>query len=252
MEIAARGKVSGGDPMFTLFLRALILYVVMIVTMRGLGKRQLGQFQPYEFAMTILLADLISTPMGSVSTPLLYGILPFMALFTVHSLITLLSLKSDKVRAIVSGKPSVIISRGVINEGELKRLCLSLADLLEGLRGAGVLDPSEVGTAVVEANGKLSVFPESSKRSPTTGELGVKTEYEGLPLPLIMDGRAQPNNLKQAGVDEAWLTALLARRGLRAEEVYLACLDTQGRLSLQTAAGERMRLNALAPGKVGW
>ena len=98
--------------MFTLFLRALILYVVMIVTMRGLGKRQLGQFQPYEFAMTILLADLISTPMGSVSTPLLYGILPFMALFTVHSLITLLSLKSDKVRAIVSGKPSVIISRG--------------------------------------------------------------------------------------------------------------------------------------------
>ena len=80
MEIGARGKVSGGDPMFTLFLRALILYVVMIVTMRGLGKRQLGQFQPYEFAMTILLADLISTPMGSVSTPLLYGILPFICL----------------------------------------------------------------------------------------------------------------------------------------------------------------------------
>ena len=105
--------------MFTLFLRALILYVVMIVTMRALGKRQLGQFQPYEFAMTILLADLISTPMGSVSTPLLYGILPFMALFAVHSLITLLSLKSDRVRAIVSGKPSVVISRGVINEKEL-------------------------------------------------------------------------------------------------------------------------------------
>ena len=169
MKCATLGKVSGGETMFTLFLRALILYVVMIVTMRALGKRQLGQFQPYEFAMTILLADLISTPMGSVSTPLLYGILPFMALFAVHSLITLLSLKSDRVRAIVSGKPSLVISRGVINEKELKRLCLSLADLLEGLRGAGVLDPSEAGTAVVEANGKLSVFPESSKRSPTTG-----------------------------------------------------------------------------------
>ena len=252
MEIAARGKVSGGDPMFTLFLRALILYVVMIVTMRGLGKRQLGQFQPYEFAMTILLADLISTPMGSVSTPLLYGILPFMALFAVHSLITILSLKSDRVRAIVSGKPSVVVSRGVIDERELKRLCLSLADLLEGLRGAGVLDPTEVGTAVVEANGKLSVFPASGKRAPTTEELGVKTEYEGLPLPLIMDGRVQPNNLKQAGEDEAWLASLLARRGLRAADVYLACLDTQGRLSLQTKAGERMRLAALDPGKVGW
>ena len=238
--------------MFTLFLRALILYVVMIVTMRALGKRQLGQFQPYEFAMTILLADLISTPMGSVSTPLLYGILPFMALFAVHSLITLLSLKSDRVRAIVSGKPSVVISRGVINEKELKRLCLSLADLLEGLRGAGVLDPSEAGTAVVEANGKLSVFPEADKRGPTTGELGIPTDYEGLPLPLIMDGRVQGNNLKQVGEDEEWLAALLKRRGLRAQDVYLACLDTQGSLYLQTEAGERMRLRALDPGKVGW
>ena len=138
----------------------------MIVTMRALGKRQLGQFQPYEFAMTILLADLISTPMGSVSTPLLYGILPFMALFAVHSLITLLSLKSDRVRAIVSGKPSVVISRGVINEKELKRLCLSLADLLEGLRGAGVLDPSDAGTAVVEGQRQVERLPRGRKRSP--------------------------------------------------------------------------------------
>ena len=238
--------------MFTLFLRALILYVVMIVTMRGLGKRQLGQFQPYEFAMAILLADLISTPMESVSTPLLYGILPVMALFAVHSLITLISLKSDKVRAFVSGKPSVIISRGVINEQELKRLCLSLSDLLEGLRNVGIMDPSEVGTAVVEANGKLSAFPDAAKRAPTTGEMGIDPGYEGLPLPLIMDGRVQANNLKQVGEDEAWLTALLARHGLQTGEVYLACLDTHGSLALQTRAGERMRLNAIDPGKVGW
>ena len=119
--------------MFTLFLRALILYVVMIITMRGLGKRQLGQFQPYEFAIAILLADLIATPMESISTPLLYGILPVAALFAVHSLITLLCLKFDKVRAFISGKPSVVISKGVIDQRELKRLCLSIADLLEDL-----------------------------------------------------------------------------------------------------------------------
>ena len=238
--------------MFTLFLRALILYTVMIVTMRGLGKRQLGQFQPYEFAMAILLADLISTPMESVSTPLLYGILPVMALFAVHSLITLLSLKSDRVRAFVSGKPSVIISRGVINERELQRLCLSLSDLLEGLRNIGILDPSEVGTAVVEANGKLSAFPDAARRAPTTAELGVQTDYEGLPLPLIMDGRVQENNLKRVGESEGWLTALLARRGLRVGEVYLACLDTRGCLAVQTRAGERMRLNAIAPERVCW
>ena len=105
---------------------------------------------------------------------------------------------------------------------------------------------------MVEANGKLSVFPEASKRGPTTGELGIPTGYEGLPLPLIMDGRLQPNNLKQVGEDEAWLTGLLHRRGLRVEDVYLACLDTRGRLSLQTEGGERMCLNALDPGKVAW
>ena len=199
MEIAARGKVSGGDPMFTLFLRALILYVVMIVTMRGLGKRQLGQFQPYEFAMTILLADLISTPMGSVSTPLLYGILPFMALFAVHSLITLLSLKSDKVRAIVSGKPSVVVSRGVIDEKELKRLCLSLADLLEG--PARRRRPRPLRSRHRRGGGQRQTerLSRGRKRGPTTEELGIETAYEGLPLPLIMDGRVQRNNLKQVG-----------------------------------------------------
>lgn len=238
--------------MLTLFLRALVLYVVMIVVMRGLGKRQLGQFQPYEFAMAILLADLISAPMESVSTPLLYGLLPVMALFVVHSLIALLTLRFDKLRAFVSGKPSVVISRGVIDQRELKRLCLSLSDLLEGLRGAGILDPSDVGTAVVEANGKLSAFPDAGKRAPTAREMGVDTSYEGLPLPLIMDGRIQKNNLKTAGQEEAWLHALLARRGLRAREVYLACLNTRGILVLQTRAGERMSLPVLDPGKVGW
>lgn len=238
--------------MFTLFLRALVLYVVMILTMRGLGKRQLGQFQPYEFAMAILLADLISAPMESVSTPLLYGLLPVMALFAMHSLISLLTLKSDRLRAFVSGKPSVVIARGVIDERELKRLCLSLSDLLEGLRGAGILDPSEVGTAVVEANGKLSAFPEARRRPLAAGEAGVDAGYEGLPMPLIMDGRVQKNNLATTGQDEQWLNALLERRGLSAQEVYLACLDTQGRLALQTRAGERMRLNALEPEQVRW
>mgnify|MGYP000719405717 FL=1 len=116
--------------MFTLFLRGMILYMVMILTMRGLGKRQMGQFQPYEFAMTILLADIISGPMESVSKPLLHGLLPVAAMFVVHGAITLLSIRSDKVRAFLSGKPAVVVSKGVINQRELNRLCLNLSDLL--------------------------------------------------------------------------------------------------------------------------
>jgi len=238
--------------MFTLFLRALILYVVMIITMRGLGKRQLGQFQPYEFAIAILLADLIATPMESISTPLLYGILPVASLFAVHSLITLLCLKFDKVRAFISGKPSVVISKGVIDQQELKRLCLSIADLLEGLREVGIMDPTEVGTAVIEANGRLTAFPDARKRPPTTGELGIDPGYEGLPLTLIMDGRVQRNNLRQTGKSEDWLDGLMTGRGLAVSGVYLASIDTHGKLSMQLKGGGMIEIEAIDPGKVVW
>ena len=220
--------------MFTLFFRGALLYAVMIVTMRALGKRQLGELEPYELAMTILLADLISSPMESVSTPLLHGLLPVAAMFAVHGGITLASLRWDGFRALVSGKPAVVIRRGRIDRGELDRLCLSLSDLLEGLRGAGFLDPAEVGTAIVEANGAI-----------TAG-------YEGLPLALVMDGRVQPGNLARAGLDRGWLDGLLAARGLAAREVLLASLDTRGRMTLQIPGGPPVRFQAVPPEEVGW
>ncbi len=238
--------------MFTLFLRGALLYVVMIITMRALGKRQLGEFEPYELAMTILLADLISSPMGSVSTPLLHGLLPVAAMFVVHGAITLASLKWDGFRALVSGKPAVVINRGVIDQRELDRLCLSLSDLLEGLRGAGYLDPAEVGTAIVEANGSITAFPPGDGRPPRASELAIDPGYEGLPLALVTGGRVQPGNLKKTGRDRAWLEGLLAVRGLRSEGVFLASLDTQGRMTLQLRGGELMRFRALEPGEVAW
>ncbi len=238
--------------MFTLFLRGALLYVVMIATMRALGKRQLGEFEPYELAMTILLADLISSPMESVSTPLLHGLLPVAAMFVVHGAITLASLRWDRFRALVSGKPAVVINKGEIDQRQLDRLCLSLSDLLEGLRGAGYLDPAEVGTAIVEANGTITAFPASDERPAKTGELDIQPGYEGLPMVVISDGHVQPNNLRQTGMDAAWLEALLGKRGLSPAGVYLASLDTQGRMTLQLRGGGLMRFEALAPGEVKW
>ncbi len=238
--------------MFTHFLRGALLYIVMIVTMRALGKRQLGEFEPYELAMTILLADLISSPMESVSTPLLHGLLPVAAMFVVHGAVTLASLRWDRFRALVSGKPAVVINRGEIDQRQLDRLCLSLSDLLEGLRGAGFLDPAEVGTAVVEANGTITAFPASDGRPAKASELDIRPGYEGLPMVLIADGRVQPNNLSQTGLDAAWLDGVLKGRGLAPEGVYLASLDTQGRMTLQMKGGGLMRFEALAPGEVKW
>ena len=233
--------------MFSLFFRGMMLYITMIAVMRALGKRQLGEFQPYEFAMTILLADVISSPMESVSTPMLHGILPVAAMFVVHGIITLLCMKSDKVRAFVSGKPSVVISKGVIDQKQLDRLCLSLADLLEGLRSAGFLDPAEVGTAVIEANGTMSAFAKPEKRTPYTSEMNITPECEGLPMILVMDGRVQPHNLAQTGKSEKWL-----RGQLDVERTYLASLDVCGQMLIQTKDGRVETIQAMQPEEVIW
>lgn len=238
--------------MFTLFFRGMFLYLAMILVIRALGKRQLGEYQPYELVMAILLADVISAPMESVSTPMLHGLLPVAAMFVVHGTITLLSMKSDKIRAFVSGKPAVVISKGVIDQRELDRLCLSLSDLLEGLRSAGFLDPGEVGTAVIEANGTVSAFAKPDQRPPKTSEMNIDPGYEGLPMILVMDGRVQPHNLKQAGEDERWLREKLEAQGLSVPETYLASLDTQGRMTVQRRNGGVKRFQAVDPGKVVW
>lgn len=238
--------------MFTLFVRGAVLYVAMILVVRGLGKRQLGEFEPFELAMTIMLAEVIASPMESVSTPLMNGLLPVAAMFVVHSAISVASLKSDRVRAFISGRPQVVISRGVIDRQALDRLCLSLSDLLEGLRGAGFLDPTQVATAIVEANGGISAFADSRTRPPSAAEMRVQTPYEGQPLMLILDGRVQPANLERSGQSADWLKRLLGERGFRPEQVYLAALDTQGRLKLQLKRGGTLKIQAIEPEKVGW
>ncbi len=238
--------------MFTLFLRAMLLYGVMILVVRLLGKRQLGELQPYELALTILLADIISGPIGSVSTPLLYGLLPVAAVMVVHGVLSIACLKSDRLRAVISGKPTVVISRGVIDHRELNRLCLSLSDLLEGLRSAGFLDPKEVGTAVVEANGSISAFADGQSRAPKAAEMGVQSGYEGLPMPLIMDGVIQPHNLRQTGRDEKWLRSLLGQHGLEPAAVYLASLDTAGGMQLQCQDGRILFIQAMEEREVAW
>lgn len=238
--------------MFTLFLRSALLYAVLILIMRMLGKRQLGELQPYELALTILLAEIIAGPIDNVAVPLLHGLLPAAAVMAVHGVLSMLCMKSDRLRAIISGKPAVIISNGVINRQELDRLCLNLADLLEGLRCAGFLDPSEVGTAVIEANGNISAFAKSQNRPVNPKDLHLETDYEGMPLILIMNGRIQKTNLSLAGKESAWLEALLMGRSLAPGEICLASLDTQGMLFLQLADDTLMRFRAMNPAEVKW
>ena len=238
--------------MFTLFLRGVLLYVILIVIMRVLGKRQMGELQPYEFTLTLLLAEIIADPVNSVSMPLVHGLMPAAAVVVVHGIISVACLKWDRFRALISGKPTLVINRGVIDRRALDKLCLSLSDLLEGLRSAGFLDPAEVGTAIVEANGTISAFENSASRAPRTEELNLSPGYEGMPLLLVMDGRVQKNNLQQSGKDEKWLGALLSRHGLNEKAVYLASLDTGGNILLQQMDGSVQRFQAMTAEEVIW
>ena len=183
--------------MLAIYIRSLVLVCFAVLAMRLMGKRQVGQLQPFELVVAIMIADLASTPMESLDIPLWRGIIPLAATITLHQLFTLLSLKSQRMRAFFSGTPTVVIHRGKIDAKALERLCFNLNDLLEELRTCGILSPTDVGTAIMETSGKLSVFPRSDRRPLTPHDMGLKTHYEGIPLTLVMDGAKQSAAVRQ-------------------------------------------------------
>lgn len=240
--------------MIAVLIRTVVLVCFAVLAMRMMGKRQIGQLQPFELVIAIMIADLASTPMESLDTPIWRGIAPLFITVALHQLFTLLSLKSQRMRAFFSGRPTVIIRDGRIDPAALEKLCFNLNDLLEELRTSGVLSPTEVGTAIMETSGKLSVFPKSACRPVTPRDLDIGTGYEGIPLTLVMDGRVEKTNLPLCGQDEAWLLRQLKELGFdRVEDVLLCYLDTDGRMTAH-AYGERppAAAQALRPDEVSW
>ena len=240
--------------MLTVFLRSVILFVLAVVFVRIMGKRQVGQLQPFELVVAILIANLAVTPMADVGTPLLYGIVPMMGLVVLHGLFTLISMKSQKLREIFSGKPTVVIKNGVIQLKELEKLCMNLNDLLEELRTGGVLNPADVGTAVAETSGKVTVFPKAPKRPLTPEDMSIATGYEGLPMTLILDGTIEKNNMNAGKIPEEWLFDTLRQHGFGSpREVLLCSLDTSGKMFLQgKQLNQSMIVDAMPPNGIGW
>ena len=204
--------------------------------------------------IAIMIADLAATPMESLDTPLWRGIVPMAALVMLHQIFSLLSLKSQKMRRFFSGSPTVIIRNGQIDYQALEKLCFNLNDLLEELRTGGVLSPTEVGTAIMETSGKLSVFPTSQKRPVTPEDMKLKTGNEGIPLTLILDGQLEQNNLPLLGKDESWLRQQLGSMGFsEIRQVLLCYIDTDGVMSVHGFRGEPPeRRRVLSSGEVRW
>jgi len=229
--------------MMTMFLRAMILFVSAVVSMRLMGKRQVGQFQPFELVVAIMIAELAATPMENVGTPILYGLVPMMALVMLHGVMSLLAMKSQGWRRLINGEPTVLVKEGAIQQEALEKLCFSLSDLMEELRMAGILDMAQVGTAIMETSGQVSVFPKAKQRPLTPEDLNMPVKKEGIPLPLVLDGKIQSGNLPGAGLTEKKLMERLKPLGFsQAAEVLFASLNPAGELLVQGYEAHRIHL----------
>lgn len=174
--------------MLNLFIRCVILYFVLLIAMRLMGKRQLGELQPFELAITLVASDLVCIPMADSSIPILYGVIPVFSLFLLHIIITKLATKSIRFRKFLNGKPIIIIQNGNILPDVMKELNLNVDDIMEALRGAGYFNPSEVEYAILETNGNMSVMPKAQNRPLSPSDVDMQVDKAQIPVAIIMEG----------------------------------------------------------------
>lgn len=228
--------------MLILPFRTIILYFLVVLTIRVMGKHQIGQLQPFELVITIMISELASIPMQDTEIPLLSGVIPIITLLFIQTSLSLLSMKNVKVRRFICGGPSILIANGQINEPELKRLRYNLTDLLEQLRLKDAPNIADVEFAILETSGQLSVIPKSQKRPVNPEDLKLATSYEGLPLVLVSDGILHPENLSKASQSEEWLVGQLQKFGIQSlKSVFLASLDSSGHLFVQAKNSPKER-----------
>ena len=219
--------------MFTGLARTIILYILIIAGIRLMGKRQVGELEPSELVLSLIIADLASVPMQDFGIPLLAGVVPILSLLSLTMILSVLTMRSVRFRALLCGRPSLIIREGRVDQREMARNRLTVDELLEELRGQGYTDLSVVKYAILETNGKLSVLPYANQKPPTARQLKVAAEEGGLPRVVISDGRLLERNLKALGHDRPWLEVQLQKRGCRdAGEVFLMMVDEQDSIYL--------------------
>jgi len=220
--------------MLLIIIRTLILYIAVVIVMRIMGKQEIGQLQPFELVVALMIADLAAIPMQNTGIPLLSGIIPIIILMVAQVALSYISIKSLKARGVICGKPSVVVANGKLVEQELRYLRYNVNDLLEQLRSKNYPNLSDVEFAIVETNGQLSVIPKSQKRALQPEDLQINTQYEGMPLSLIIDGQLNEQNLRRVNLTREWLRTELLKFGIDDfKKVFFASLDVAGKLFYQ-------------------
>lgn len=219
--------------MLIIFFRAIFLYIVVLIVMRLMGKREIGQMQPFELAISIMIADLAATPMAETGIPISNGIVPILGLLVMHLAISTLNIKSTKAREIICGKPSILIYRGKIDEKALKKERFTINELQERLRGNNVVNLGDVEYAILETNGQVTVIQKPEKRNTIPEDFNIVPEYEGIPYDLVIDGKIMNKNLKAIGKDQKWLNKQIEKFKMKPEEALVVTLDGKGQIFCQ-------------------
>jgi uncharacterized membrane protein YcaP (DUF421 family) len=220
--------------MFILLIRAVLLYFLTLLAMKAMGKRELGQLQPFELVVILIISDMASLAMQNTGVTLANSLIPIATITILQISLSVLNLKSEKCRAFFCGRPVLLIKNGVISEPNMVKLRLNLNDLEEMCRSQGHFDISGIENAVMETNGQLSIMPKTAKRPLQLGDVEPSPPQEQMSALLILDGHANQRALKALGYDEQWLQNRLRPLGLkRFEEVFVAGIDENGEIFAQ-------------------
>ena len=219
--------------MLITFFRSSLIYIFVLIVMRLMGKREIGQLQPFELAIAIMIADLASIPMTDSGIPITNGIISILGLLLMHLVISFLNVKSIKAREIICGKPTILIYRGKIDEKALKKERFTINELEERLRGNNVYNLGDVEYAILETSGQVTVIQKPEKRNTIPEDFNIIPDYEGIPYDLVVDGKIMEKNLQAIGKNYQWLKKQVEKFNMKPEEALIVTYDAKEQIFCQ-------------------
>ena len=218
--------------MTTIFIRTLIVFIILIIAMRIMGKRQIGELEVSDLVTTLIMSEIASLPITDHEIPIMHAIVPIFTILFLEILVSVILTKFPHLKNLVSSRPSLLIAQGKINQKELAKVRLSLDELLSELRQKNVSDINEVEYAILEQNGKITVISKAMFKQPTAEQLGLNPKETGIVHILISDGRINEYNLSEAGISKAELKERLSQKDMRLKDVYLMTVDDSGKTNI--------------------
>lgn len=219
--------------MLAVFFRSIVIYTIVLIVMRLMGKREIGQMQPFELAISIMIADLASIPMSDIGIPISNGIIPILGLLVMHLIISIINIKSSKMREFICGKPTILIYKGKIDEKKMKKERFTLNELEEKLRSNNITNIGDVEFAILETSGDISVIQKPNKRTTTPEDFNIMPEYEGISYNLVIDGKIMKDNLNKIGKDYEWLKKQTQKFQMMPEEAFIVTMNEKGNIFCQ-------------------